>query len=261
MSVNWIDVSELDFKVLLLLERVQISWLPGWLPEEELSVALNANPTVAWFLESKCPEVKEWVRDVISRAEGEHSWEAIRESELTVMNAINDLLVYALDPDLYDRLPFLDWADTELTDLVDLDQMVVIDVGAGTGRISFLAAREGADVVFAVEPVENLRCYIKERSLRKGLKNLFALDGLITDIPFPDHFADICVGGHVFGDDPELEYAEMFRVTKPGGMVILLPGNNDQDQGWHDYLVEKGFEWSRFLEPTEGWKRKYWLFK
>jgi len=66
------------------------------------------------------------------------------------------------------------------------------------------------------------------------------------------------MGGHVFGDHPEEEYAEMVRVTKPGGMVILCPGNNDRDEGWHSFLVDQGFEWSRFEEPGDGIKRKYW---
>jgi len=46
MTVNWIDVSNLSFNTLLLLERVQLSWFPSWLPEEELAIALSANPTV-----------------------------------------------------------------------------------------------------------------------------------------------------------------------------------------------------------------------
>ena len=34
MPVNWIDVTVLSFNTLLLLERVQLSWFPGWLPED-----------------------------------------------------------------------------------------------------------------------------------------------------------------------------------------------------------------------------------
>lgn len=46
MSVNWIDVSALSFNTLLLLERVQLSWFPGWVPAAELALALEANPVV-----------------------------------------------------------------------------------------------------------------------------------------------------------------------------------------------------------------------
>jgi len=47
-------------------------------------------------------------------------------------------------------------------------------------------------------------------------------------------------------------------VTRPGGMMILCPGNNDRDTEAHRYLVSQGFAWSRFEEPGDGIKRKYW---
>jgi len=174
------------------------------------------------------------------------------------MNAINDLLVYVVDPTIYDRLPFLGWDSHELTDLIDFRDKIVIDIGAGTGRLAFVAAEEYASAVYAVEPVDNLRQYLKGKAHKHCLDNLFAVDGLITKIPFPDGFADITMGGHVFGDQPEDEHRELTRVTRPGGMVILCPGNNDRDEGWHQFLVDQGYQWSRFDEPGDGTKRKYW---
>ena len=87
---------------------------------------------------------------------------------------------------------------------------------------------------------------------------MYAGDGLITAIPFEDGFADVSLGGHVFGDDLQAEWDELFRVTLPGGMVILCPGNNDMDNETHLFLLDQGFEWGRFEEPRDGWKRKYW---
>ena len=84
------------------------------------------------------------------------------------------------------------------------------------------------------------------------------MDGLITDLPFPDGFADITMGGHVFGDTPEASYREMKRVTKPGGMIILCPGTSCRRTEAHEYLVSQGFAWSTFEEPRDGTKRKYW---
>lgn len=259
MLVNWIDVTTLSFNVLLLLERVQLSWFPGWVPETELAIALKTNPVVEWYLRHKCPQLEEWLDKVVSARAGRSdlSEDAVRQAEIAVMQSINDLLVYVVDPTIYDIQPFMNWESDELVSLVDFTHKTVIDVGAGTGRLTLTVAPMAA-FVFAVEPVANLRIYLKAQATGKGWRNVFPVDGLITEIPLPDQFADITMGGHVFGDHPEEECQELLRVTKPGGMVILCPGNNDLDNAVHHYLVSQGFEWSRFEEPEDGTKRKYW---
>ncbi len=145
----------------------------------------------------------------------------------------------------------------ELRSLTNWEGKTVIDIGSGTGRLALVAA-EQAQAVFAVEPVANLRRYIREKAHQQGYHNVFTVDGLITELPFPDGFADVTMGGHVFGDDPAAEYAEMKRVTRPGGMIILCPGTDISEQKAHNFLVEQRFEWSVFEEPEDGSKRKYW---
>jgi hypothetical protein len=49
MPVNWMDVTGVSFNTLLLLERVQLGWFAGWAPEDELAIALRANPVVEWY--------------------------------------------------------------------------------------------------------------------------------------------------------------------------------------------------------------------
>jgi len=258
MPVNWMDVTDLSFNVLLLLEREQLAWLPGWLPEPELATALKANPAVEWYLRHKNPALDSWVDKVLSQANPEAAPKEIRAAEETILRAINDLVVYAVDPQIYAEQSFLGWDDAELTTLTDFHGKTVIDVGSGTGRLAIIAAFEGAHAVFAIEPVGNLRVYIKEAASQRELKNVYTMDGLITDLPFPDDFIDVVMGGHVYGDHPEAEHTEMVRVTRPGGMVILCPGNNDNDDSRHQFLVDQGFAWSRFEEPGDGVKRKYW---
>jgi len=259
MPVNWIDVKELPFDTLLLLERCQLSWFPGWVPERALAIALHANPHVEWFIRHKGPELREWLDKVMPAINpiDPRSRQDIRQAEEEILRTINDLIVYVLDPEIYDAQPFLGWDSNELTSLVDFREKVVIDVGAGTGRLAFVAAR-AARAVYAVEPVANLREYIKEKARKFGFVNVFAVDGLIRDIPFEDRFADTTMGGHVFGEHPQEECQELLRVTKPGGMVILCPGNVDKDNTAHEVLVSQGFHWSRFEEPQDGTKRKYW---
>ena len=257
MALDWIDVSDLSFNSLLLLERVQLSWLPGWVPEQELGAALRANPVVEWYLKHKCPEVAGWVDRLMEDPPNDTDRSSVRDAEEVVMRSINDLLVYVVDPGMYDARPFLAWDSRELTDLVDFAGKTVIDVGSGTGRLALIAASTAA-AVFAVEPVGNLRRFVREKARRQGLANVYPADGLVTDIPFPDCFADVTMGGHVFGDDPEAEIREVLRVAKPGGRVIACPGNDDMDNETHDVFVAHGFEWSRFEEPEDGMKRKYW---
>lgn len=259
MPVNWIDVTHLSFNTLLLLERAQISWFPGWLPVEETRIALGANPVVEWYLRHKCPEVIPWLDQIQSTdiPGPDPGPEIIRQAEEKILATINDLVVYAIDPTIYDAQIFLAWDSDELRKLVNFNEKVVLDIGSGTGRLAFVAA-ESAAVVFAVEPVGNLRSYIKQKARKARVNNVFPVDGLITDIPFPAGFADITMGGHIFGDQPEAELAEMFRVTRKGGMVILCPGSSPGEEKTHAYLLSQDFSWSEFEEPGEGLKRKYW---
>jgi len=259
MTLNWIDVTGLSFNTLLLLERVQLGWFPGWLPEEELAIALSANPTIDWYIRHKCPEIIPWLDLVKSKHNPttSSSLKQIRQAEITVLNTINDLIVYVVDPSIYDAQPFLGWDPDELLQLANFKGKKVIDIGSGTGRLAFIAA-ETASVVFAVEPVGNLRYYIKQKGQAMNRTNVYPVDGLITDLPFPADFADITMGGHVFGDRPGAEYAEMMRVTKPGGTLILCPGTSISETKAHEFLVAQGFSWSTFEEPQDGPKRKYW---
>ncbi len=231
MPLDWMDMSGISFNTLLLLEQVQLSWLPGWLPEQELAVALRANPAVEWYMRHKCPALNGWLDRVLAAPPGEGAGDPAetRRAEVTVLSTLTDLVVYAVDPAVYDAQPFLGWDTDELLSLVDFTGKTVIDVGAGTGRLT-LAAAEKAQTVFAVEPVANLRAYLKQKARARGWRNVYAVDGLITDIPFPAQTADVTMSGHVFGDAPEAEYREMRRVTKPGGMIVLCPGNSDHGQ-------------------------------
>lgn len=255
MSLNWIDVTQLSFNTMLLLERVQLSWFPGWLPEPDLATALRANPVVEWFMRHKCPDLSEWLDKVMVLVPDKDTDPGrVRQAEEAVLSTIEDLLVYVIDPSIYDSLKFNQWDSHELTSLVDFSGKTVIDVGAGTGRLTLVAA-EKAEVVYAVEPVGNLRRYLKEKAQKSKLQNVFCINGIITDIPFPDGFADITMCGHVFGDLPEEEFREMMRVTKPGGMVIMMGTGKEYQQ----FLLSKDFQMATYEEPGVGTMGKFWL--
>ncbi len=259
MPLSWMDVSQLSFNSLLLLERAELGWIPDYMhvPEKELAIALRANPAVEWTFRQKCPKLNPWLDTILTRQPFSTDAVEIRNAEIAVMRSLVDWLVYAVDPSCYDAQPFLKWDSKELTSLIDFTGKLVLDIGSGTGRLALTAAPL-AKTVFAVEPVGNLRIFLRSKAKTKGLTNVFPIDGLITEIPFPDEFADVTMGGHVFGDEPEAEWREMERVTKKGGMVILCPGNSDLGDDRHRFLLSQGCQWSRFEEPQGGWKRKYW---
>jgi SAM-dependent methyltransferase len=258
MPLNWTDMSCFSFNSLLLLDRCQLDWLPNWrLPEADLGTALLANPAVTWYLTHKAPEISPWLEGVLTQGDSGANAEAVRAAEVRVMTAMQDIIIYVTDPAIYAAQPFLDWEPSELTGLLDFHGKMVVDVGSGTGRQAFAVASAVA-WVYAVEPVANLRDYLRAEADRRGLRSFYVVDGLITRLPFPDSTADVTMGGHVFGDEPEAEISEMERVTRRGGWVILCPGNNDVDDERHAFLIKRGYSWSRFEEPRDGMKRKYW---
>lgn len=266
MPLNWIDVTPIPFDALLLFERVQLSWLPGWhFPHPELEWTLAAHPHIVWTMRHKCPEIAPWLDAGLARAAELSAArppltpDELRQAEIQVLDTLQDLLVYVLDPAAYDAQPFTRWDSRDLTGLADFRGKIVLDIGSGTGRLAFVAA-PWAFAVYPVEPVANLRDYLREQARQRGFTNVYPVDGLITRIPFHDHFADIVLSGHTYGDDPQAEINELFRVVKPDGRIILCPGNNDLDNPEHQALVERGFLWSRFEEPGPGGGpvRKYW---
>ncbi len=252
---DWIDVEELPFETLLLLEDPHLRWLPRDWPGNELGVALRAHRSVRDFLRVRARGGGAWIEALVDRAP-EVDAEALRRCEVAVMARIADWLVYVARPEAYDAQPFLRWDDGELLRLVDPHGKTIVDVGSGTGRLVEPLIADAAAVV-AVEPIANLRRYLKTKFSTYARK-LFVVDGLVTDVPLPAGTADVTVAGHVFGDEPEREIAELERVTRPGGMVILCPGTNDVDGDGHRVLVEAGYAWSTFEEPGDGHKRKYW---
>ncbi|MCL2045807.1 MAG: class I SAM-dependent methyltransferase [Oscillospiraceae bacterium] len=265
---NWKeDIFKQPIETMFLLEEHQLKYLASGELREDLAIILKAHPSIEWYMRNKAPATNAWLDELMTKHQNVPipSMDELREIEKAVIGSMEDWIIYATTPDDYHKQPFNRWEESELTELTDYSGKIVVDIGSGTGKQAFAVAPL-CKTVFCVEPVHNLRKYLKEKARRENLADkIFIVDGLLEDIPFPDGFADVVMGGHVFGDDPESEIAEMTRVAKTGGMIILCPGsadNADSESESHRVLLANGFEWSRFLEPGDvigsGWKRKYW---
>ena len=94
----------------------------------------------------------------------------------------------------------------------------VVDLGAGTGKLSRLLAETGARVI-AVEPVDEMRALIEVE----------ALAGIAEAIPLPDASADAVTVAQAFHwFRPEEALAEIRRILRPGGALALVANRLDR---------------------------------
>lgn len=103
----------------------------------------------------------------------------------------------------------------------------VLDLGAGTGKLTSRLVERGLDVV-AVDPITELLDV-----LRATLPATPALLGTAEQIPLPDNSVDavlVAQAWHWF--DPERAVAEVVRVLRPGGRLGLLWNVRDERLGW-----------------------------
>ena len=103
----------------------------------------------------------------------------------------------------------------------------VIDLGAGTGKLTRLLVPTGADVV-AVEPVAGMRV-----QLAAALPGVEVLDGTAEALPLPDHAADAVTVAQAFHwFDPPVALSQIRRVLQPGGHLFLIWNMRDRSHDW-----------------------------
>jgi SAM-dependent methyltransferase len=103
----------------------------------------------------------------------------------------------------------------------------IVDLGAGTGKLTATLARIGAEVT-AVEPDGEMLA-----QLRHELPSVRAMPGSAEDIPLPDGSADAVLAGqamHWF--DLDRAMPEIARVLTGGGVLAGLWNVDDDRVGW-----------------------------
>lgn len=111
--------------------------------------------------------------------------------------------------------------------LLPASARTVLDLGAGTGKLTTRLVERGLDVV-AVDPLPEML-----EVLRASLPETPALLGTAEEIPLQDNSVDavlVAQAWHWF--DPARAIPEVVRVLRPGGRLGLLWNTRDERLGW-----------------------------
>ncbi|HWR22585.1 MAG TPA: class I SAM-dependent methyltransferase, partial [Feifaniaceae bacterium] len=167
-------------------------------------------------------------------------------------------IVYLYPDDMNRLCPYIrDWDKEKLLSLVDFTDKIVLDIGSGTGRLAFAAATT-AKKVYASEPADRLREFMRDKIEKEKISNVVVLDGTVESIPFEDNTFDIVMSGYVLGVDYSREVANMERVCRNGGYVVVCEGESESE--WHrrEPLIALGFECLHYLSKAGGDCYRYW---
>lgn len=102
----------------------------------------------------------------------------------------------------------------------------VLDIGCGTGALTRAVAATVAPGggVLGIDPSSRMVGYARDRARRRGENSEFAV-GTAQEIDVPDGSFDAVVTSfavhHVREDGRERAFAEMFRVLRPGGRLMV----------------------------------------
>jgi len=178
--------------------------------------------------------------------------------------------IYQKYPHRYDRL--VQCEDYQgnilpaLQQILTLRNLDIIDLGAGTGRITCLLAPY-AKMIFACDESISMLQIAKHRLLTSGFSNWHCSIANHVHIPLMDTIADLIISGWSFSylavwDDKnwrsklEAGWIEMQRLLQPQGCIIFLetlgtgyesPNPPEHLNQYYDWLREKGFnsKWVR----------------
>jgi ubiquinone/menaquinone biosynthesis C-methylase UbiE len=122
--------------------------------------------------------------------------------------------------------------DAILAGLGDPTNLVVADIGAGTGISSRLVANRGASV-WAIEPNDIMRRAAEPHN------NVDFREGTAEQTGLPDQSVDIvlcCQSFHWFNPDAAL--AEFHRILKPAGRAALMWNDRDRNDEFTNQYTE-----------------------
>lgn len=182
MRDHWIDAGDYTMECCLLFDR----WVLRWIFTEcsyyegdyvtDMAKALYRYPYIDAFCRAKAPECGRFLDKVRAVPCGGWTDDEMREAETAILQAQETFVVYAY-PKVMNQVNYIRYWDAKyLHRLVDLTDKVILDVGSGTGRLAFAAAKK-AKRVYASEPCDRLREYMRDKIKAESITNMKVADG------------------------------------------------------------------------------------
>lgn len=196
--------------------------------------------------------------------------------------------IYSTEPGRYQRLVAAEDAYGELAERIDAvaaTATTIVDIGAGTGRLTVALCVNGKEVHAVDQAAPMLE--VARNKLEDALGSWTLSVGDAGALPVADRWADAALAGWVYGHFTEWHPAtwqgqlqqaisEMDRVVRPAGTEIIIDtlgtavpepvAPNAALAAYHDQLEQAGFERSvlrtdyRFASVAESIELLDWFF-
>lgn len=124
-------------------------------------------------------------------------------------------------------------------------EWAVADVGTGTGYLLPVLSKAFSRVI-AIDPVEEMLAAARQRVELAELSNVDLRPGSVTGLPMADAEVDLCIASLVLHHEPSPPeaLAELARVTRAGGRVLIIEQRAHQLAAFHELMQDRwwGFE-------------------